>query len=160
MKKTNLTVMLLLGMGITTAQAQRAVLSSGGDASGSGGSVSYSIGQIAYSYQSGSTGSLNQGVQQPYEFFSVGVDENSDISLSMTAFPNPTNATLSLSIENQPLDHLYYQLYDVSGKQILNRGISSSLTAVPMENLAPGSYFLKILNSKNLLKTFTIIKNL
>ena len=116
MKKINLTVMLLLGMGITTVHAQRAVLSSGGDASGTGGSVSYSIGQIDYSYQTGSTGSINQGVQQPYEFFSVGVDENSNISLSMSAFPNPTNTSLNLVIENQLLDHLYFKLYDVNGK--------------------------------------------
>ena len=153
MKKTNLTVLLLLGMGLTTAYAQRAVLSSGGDASGSGGSVSYSIGQIAYSFQTGSTGSLNQGVQQPYEFFSVGVDENSDISLSMSAFPNPTNSALNLMIENQPLDHLYYQLFDVSGKQILNRGISNPLTSVPMENLAPGTGARRHLRSGKLTVT-------
>ena len=66
MKKTKCILFLLPGLFITVVQAQKVVLPSGGNATGSGGSVSYSIGQIAYSYQTGPSGSINQGVLQPF----------------------------------------------------------------------------------------------
>ena len=54
------TVLLLLSIG--ALQAQEAVLSAGGNATGNGGSVSYSIGQVAYT-ASGTNGTVTQGVQ-------------------------------------------------------------------------------------------------
>ena len=54
---------LLLGLGLT-AQAQQATTATGGNASGSGGTVAYSVGQIVYTTNTGSTGSVAQGMQQ------------------------------------------------------------------------------------------------
>jgi len=73
-KKLKLILMLLLTACFTGVSAQEAVLATGADAAGSGGKVSYSVGQIAYTSQTGSNGSVTQGVQQPYEIFAtVGV---------------------------------------------------------------------------------------
>lgn len=68
MKNNKKTVaLLLLGFGITTAQAQQATTATGGNASGSGGPVAYSVGQVVYTTNTSSNGSVAQGVQQPYE---------------------------------------------------------------------------------------------
>jgi len=155
-KKNNLAVLLLLGLGITTLQAQQSANASGGNATGSGGSASYSIGQVAYTYNPGSS---NQGVQQPYEFFTTGIDNNKDISLSITVFPNPAQSTVTLKVENQLSENLYYQLYDVKGQQLLNQKVSNVLTLIPMQTLAAGTYLLQVSESKKTVKTITIIKN-
>jgi opacity protein-like surface antigen len=154
-KKINLTVLLLLVLGITALQAQQNANASGGDAAGAGGTASYSIGQIAYTYNSGSS---NQGVQQPYEFFVTGIDEYKNISLSINVFPNPVQSILKLKIENLSLENLSYQIYDVSGKLLIRQNIANSLTDVTLQSLASGTYFLKVSDQQKELKTFTIIK--
>ncbi len=49
-----------------TIHAQQATTATGGDASGSGGTVASSVGQIVYTTNTGTTGSVVQGVQQPF----------------------------------------------------------------------------------------------
>ena len=158
-KKLSLIIILLLGMGTTALHAQQDVDAAGGDASGGGGTASFSIGQIIYTYVSGSSGSSNQGVQQPYEFFfPTGIDETKDINLSMTVYPNPTQALVNLKIENQSIEDFSFQLMDPIGRTIITQTINDNLTVIPMDALASGSYILTVSNSGKTIKTFTIIK--
>jgi hypothetical protein len=157
-KKIKLSALLLLGFGLT-AQAQQATTATGGDATGSGGSVAYSVGQIVYTTHSGTTGSVAQGVQQPYEISVVLGVENSLIDLDISAYPNPTTQNLTLSIGNDISENLHFQLCDLSGKIIERRKISNRTETIHMENLATGPYFLKVSNANNEVKIFKIIKN-
>lgn len=160
MNKFQLYVLLLFAVCIANVTAQETLLPAGGDASGTGGSSSYSVGQITYSYDNAqSKGSSSQGVQHPYEFFTVGVDDNKEISLSLTVFPNPTQSVVNLKIENQSLEHLSFQLFDAKGEQLLTQIIQSENMQIPMSSLASGMYLLKILNGTTTVKTFTIIKH-
>ena len=157
--KIKLSSIIFLTLGLTKLYAQQAATATGGDASGSGGSVAYSIGQVVYTTSSGSTGSVAQGVQQPYEIsIALGV-ENQSINLAMAAYPNPTNDYLTLSVSNLELSNLNFQLFDMSGKLIENRKITSTTETIRMENLPSASYFLKVTNNNNDVKTFKIIKN-
>lgn len=158
-KKMILTVLLLLSIGIAALQAQQSVVASGGTATGSGGSVSYTIGQVAYHQIAGSNGSSSEGVQQPYEFFVSGIDEQKGITLNMSVFPNPAMATVNLKVETQGGGKLSCQLYDAQGKHLFGQGISNSITPIAMQSLAAGSYFLKVSDLQQVIKTFTIIKN-
>ena len=154
-KKISLTI-LLFAIGIFCLRAQQSSNAAGGNATGSGGSASYSVGQVVYT---GLPGSSNQGVQQPYEFFTVGIDENKDINLSMVVFPNPAQSVLNLKIENQVFEGLSYQLFDVTGQQLLDQQIYNQLTAIQITKLPAGTYLLRVGDSKKVLKTFSIIKN-
>ena len=156
-KKT--VVLLLLYFGIITAKAQQATTAAGGNATGSGGSVAFSVGQIVYTTNTGTTGSVAQGVQQPYEISIVLGIEDHLINLDMQAYPNPTTNYLTLNIGNAELSALNFQLYDISGKLIESRKIISSSETIGMENLPSATYFLKVNNNINEVKTFKIIKN-
>ena len=156
-KKVKLSV-LLLGLGLT-AQAQQATTATGGDASGSGGTVAYSVGQIVYTTNTGTTGSVAQGVQQPYEISIVTGLEDTQISLNMQAYPNPTTDYLTLNVGNFELSTLNFQLFDISGKLVESRKIISSSETIAMENLPTATYFLKVSNNNKEVKTFKIIKN-
>ena len=155
-KRVKLSV-LLLGLGLT-AQAQQATLSSGGMATGSG-SVAYSIGQIAYTTATNVSGSITQGVQQPIEIYTLGVDDFVNISLIMKAYPNPTQGDLTLEITDLKLENLTFQLIDLQGRSIENRKIANTNETIKMENLPSATYFLKVTNNNKEVKSFKIIKN-
>ena len=157
--KIKFSTLIFLTLGLTKSYAQQAATATGGDASGSGGTVAYSVGQVVYVTNTGSTGSVAQGVQQPYEI-SIGLGiENQSINLAIAAYPNPTNDYLTLSVSNLELSNLNFQLFDISGKLIENRKITSTIETICMENLASATYFLKVTNNNNEVKTFKIIKN-
>jgi len=151
-------MILLMCTTATAIYAQQDADAAGGDATGTGGSASFSVGQVAYTYVSGSNGSSNQGVQQPYEFFVTGIDENKGISLSMTVFPNPTQTIVNLKIESQTMEGFSFHLLDAAGRMISAQTINDALTVIPMQGLASGAYVLEVSNSGKTLKTFTIIK--
>jgi hypothetical protein len=160
MKKTKekSIALLLFGFAVVTAQAQQATTATGGTASGSGGTVAYSVGQVVYTTNTGSNGSVAQGVQQPYEIFvELGV-ENPEISLTMQAYPNPTFDNLTLNVGNNELSNLNFQLIDLNGRVIENRIISNAIETIGMENVAAAVYFLKVTRSNTEIKTFKIIK--
>ena len=139
--------------------AQQATVASGENATGSGGSVSYSIGQVNYTFSTSAIGSINQGVQQPFEISTLGTDNYQNINLLMTVYPNPTVNTIILKIDNNYLDSLNFQLVDINGKQILSKTISEAETLIDLQNLAAAIYLLKINDTEKTIKTFKIIKN-
>ena len=138
--------------------AQQGTVAAGGNASGIGGSVSYSVGQVVYTVASGTAGTSSQGLQKAYEI-TVGLNKLEGIQLFMSVYPNPTTSTLNLEVEERYVDQLSFELYNAVGQLILKREITNSLTAVPMEELVSGTYFLKLQTDKELVKTFSIIKN-
>jgi hypothetical protein len=156
------TAIFFFFIGIGGLQAQETVPASGGNATGSGGSSSYTVGQVVYTTNTGTNGSISQGVQQPFEISIVtGVDETT-INLEMAVYPNPTTNFLSLkvdastSLNNQ---NLSYQLFDLQGKVIENKRVTASNTTIRMEALPKAIYFLKVIKDQQLIKTFKVIKN-
>ena len=140
--------------------AQETIPAAGGNASGSGGSASYSVGQIFYSTHSGTSGSLTEGVQQPYEISVVtSIIEAEGIDLVISAFPNPATDYLILRVDKYDLEDIEYFLYDVNGRLLKEGNIIAGETAISMTNLVPAVYLLKVLDNKKEIKTFRIIKN-
>lgn len=155
-RKLKLSV-LLLGLGLI-AQAQQAVTASGGDATGNGGTLAYSVGQVVYTTCTGASGTVAQGVQQPYEISIVLGIDNHQFSLDLQAFPNPTTDYLHLKVESEALNDLTFQLIDLNGKLIESKIISSTTETIHLGDLPSATYFLKVNNKNNALKTFKIIK--
>ena len=158
--------LLLIGPALTCMQAQQihaSVNGSGGNATGSGGSVSYSVGQVFYTTASGTNASVSEGVQQPYEIsVFTGLKDNTAIDLLYTVYPNPTSGKLTLKLDATTLPDIksiIYQLYDVNGKLIRNDQLKEKETSIEMSDLNTSSYYLRIIKSKKVIKTFKIIKN-
>jgi len=153
--------MSLVTGGLAGIHAQNAVLSSGGDASGTGGSVAYSVGQAAYTSYSGEVGSISLGVQQSYQVIMVGTDEP-DISFSASIYPNPVNTSVYLKLEKQNpvigMDNLSFGLYDINGKLLLQKEITADMTSLPMEHLTNAVYILRVIYNNSEIKTFKIFK--
>lgn len=160
MKITKLLASILIGLSLTNIQAQQTTVASGGMATSTNGNISYSIGQIAYLANSSPAGSATQGVQQPYEIYTLSATEfDNAIKLTFSAYPNPTTDFLTLKISDFTNDNLAYQIFDVTGKLIKSNKINSTETNINMENIPIAIYFFKITSNNKEVKTFKIIKN-
>ncbi|HBG70913.1 MAG TPA: T9SS C-terminal target domain-containing protein [Bacteroidales bacterium] len=145
-------------MSIFAVSAQTGVVTSGGNASGSGGSVSYSIGQVVYTTNPGTDGSVAQGVQQPYEISEVVAISDYALEWECSVFPNPANDFLIISQTH--VDDCIFQLFDYNGQLVRQGKLNVGETNVPMRDLAPAMYFLRISNAAGELeKEFKIVKN-
>jgi hypothetical protein len=159
-KKSRPILLLVTGtLWACLAQAQESTNSSGGDATGSGGTAAYSIGQVVYTTYTGSSGSVAQGVQQAYEIFTVDIEETT-LSISLIAFPNPTADNLTLQISDFNKEKLTYQFYDIGGKLLSNGQVTGQQTEINTSSLPPATYFINVLNQEDKkVQSFKIIKN-
>jgi hypothetical protein len=159
-KQLILSAVLLFALGLTGLKAQEAIPTTAGNTSGSGGSVSYSIGQVVYHIYTGTSGSVAEGVQQPYEIsVIIGLEEAIDINLFYKVYPNPVTDILTLKVENLTYENLYYNLIDINGKVLENKRITSIENYINMDKFSPGTYFLKVYDGRETIKSFKIIKN-
>lgn len=157
-RKTYFLCLLLLCFGLKGTYGQEAVTPAGGRATGSGGSASYTVGQVFYLVHSGPAASLYEGVQQPYEIFTVGVTE-SGFEFSLSVFPNPTANQLTLLVRNFNNEKLRFQLFDLSGRMLAGDRITGTHTLIPMGAYLSGIYLLNIILENKSVQSFKIIKN-
>lgn len=157
MKIKKLLIASLL-LGVFHAYSQESTLTSGGNATGTNGNVSYSVGQVVYTTNTGTNGSLAQGLQQPFEIQTVLGTDNFNINLQLAVHPNPTTNWLQLEIKNIDFSELSYQLFDLNGRLILNEKITSETSSIQMEQLPEAIFLLKVLDNNKEVKTFKIIK--
>jgi hypothetical protein len=158
-KSKPLSILLSGFLWVSFAHAQQSANATGGDASGSGGTAAYSVGQIVYTTNTATTGSVAQGVQQPYEISIVSGIDNPTVNIELSAYPNPTTDYIKLKVEGEKFEDLNYTLVDITGKLIASEKITSSTEIIGMENLASACYLLRVTNNNKELKTFKIIKN-
>lgn len=149
-------IVFLVAVCLTSLQAQQAVLSAGGKATGSGGSGIYAVGQIAYTSFGNTTGSVKQGVLQPVLLITAIKEDSDDPACS--AYPNPAIAEVNLKIENRNLEKVSFLLYDLTGKVLLDQKVNSIETVINIENFNTATFLLKVRDGDRNIKTFRIVK--
>ena len=146
---------------LVTGFAQSAIVPVGGDAQSNSGNVSYTVGQIAVQTANNSSGiSVAEGVQQPYEILTVGVDDYPQITLDAVVYPNPTEnlAQLRLNGFEIPIGGLRANLYDGNGKLLQAIPVTEDLTSFQIGQYATGTYYLELRDGKRVLKTFKVVR--
>jgi len=153
----------LFGLGLKGLLAQETLPAAGGNAAGSGGSVSYSVGQVVYITNSGTNGSVAQGVQQPFEISLItGLEDVKGINLTVSVYPNPATEFVTLKVDASVMlskQSMSYQLYDFSGKLLESKKMEGDETSISMRNLPPATYFIKVTEGNKQIKSFKIVKN-
>lgn len=158
MKK--LFALIIILTGITATFAQSAIVPVGGDVQSNNGSVSYTVGQIAIQTNGNQSVSLAEGVQQPYEILTVGVNDHPQITLEAIVYPNPAEniAQLKLNGLEIPIGGFHAILYDANGKLLQNFNVTDDITTFHIGQYATGTYYLELRDSKQALKTFKVIR--
>jgi hypothetical protein len=137
---------------------QTSMNASGGGISNASGSISYSIGQVTYQGVSNTYGSVSQGVQHAFEINTLSLEANA-LSLSLMAYPNPTQELLNLRVGNYKQEKLAYKLIDLEGKVISEASMYSEETTIDMKQLPVATYFVEVHNEVKKVQTFKIFKN-
>ncbi len=135
------------------------VVSSGGETQNiTGYQISWTIGEAVTETISSGTSILTQGFHQS-KLMVTPVDEIQLTGIEVKVFPNPTEDFIIIHLK-KPVQNPVYFLYDLTGKVLESRMISSPETKLDIKNYPSGSYLLKLGFDKNrTLKTFRIVKN-
>ncbi len=158
-KKLKFSVLILL-IALPGLNAQEVMPASGGNGTGSGGSVSFTVGQLVYTTSSGTSGSVSEGVQQPYEISTItGIEDAVGIVLASSVYPNPATDFLILRVDEYESMKLSYQLFDINGRLLEFSKITGSESTIMMNRFSAGTYFLKVMSNNKDVKIFKIIKN-
>ena len=147
----------LMMLSVMILSAQSDVVPVGGTATGSGGTVTYTVGQIAVQTYSNGTFTISEGVQQPYEIQTIGIDNYPGITLNAMVYPNPTVGNVQLTINNEQLEG-EVKVFDMNGKFLFSKRIERQNIEIPMSDLAAGTYFVNVLDGTQVLKTFKVVK--
>jgi hypothetical protein len=135
---------------------QQSVTSSGGDIQSSQGSVSYSIGQVGTNWISNG-GNMNEGVQQPYEFFQVLSIDKPKLLLSLEVFPNPTSGIIYL--KSKDAVNATIEVIDETGRLVWKNEWKNILQeTIDLTAYSRGVYTIKIAEN-SFLQSIKIIKN-
>jgi hypothetical protein len=157
MKTKSLLILSFAFWATIQIQAQNNTVSVGADAEGSNGSISYSIGQVVHTSASGINGSINQGVQQPYDYDVITGIEHTEIELNL--YPNPTLGQVNLSISDSRTQEYSLSLFDATGRLLMQTLKLNELNSFSMESYAAGAYTLSVYKKDELIKSFRIIRN-
>ncbi len=142
MKKFVLSVCVIFGLNFNL-NAQYAFVSTGGDEQNGSGAVSYSIGQIAQV----NLNRINQGVQQPYEWYRVNTEVKGYENPPFTVFPNPFQGELTL--ESEVSSSFHYQVLSTTGKVVAKGSSNSKIKRISLPPLSDNLYFLEVLWDNN-----------
>ena len=137
--------------------AQQGFSATGGQVQGTGGTLSYMLGQVMFKTYKGSTGSISEGIQQTIQISVLGT-EDPGIELVSIAYPNPTQKTLTLQVDNYNNEQLTYKVFDLQGQLLDTQPATGSVTNLDMKDLALGTYLLIIQEEDALIKTLKIRK--
>jgi len=158
-RKAIIFAVFLFWLSLTGLEAQATLSTTGGNVSGIGGSVSYSIGQMVYTTNKGEGWSLSSGVQQAYEIsIETEIKKTKGITLQCSVFPNPTTDIVKLKVEDFQMENLSYQLFDMSGKLLESKLVENVETSIAMDQHPSATYFLKVIQKNEVVKSFKIIK--
>lgn len=152
--RSRLLPLVLLLVGGSPVLGQQAIVPAGGEATGSGGTVSWTLGQVDYEASQSSGGSVQRGVQQPYEWLVMAADEESRPTVSVR--PNPTADQVRLEW-NEPLPTGARYLVSSSTGALIDEGPATGTTlSIPLERHASGRYVVRIIAGDRILNTLTL----
>lgn len=137
------------------SQAQEVISSSGTSLSKGSFVVDFTLGECVIQTYSTPSLYLTQGFHQP-QLIVTTLNEKINQELSVSVYPNPASDHVILRADNP--EGLSYVLFDISGKKIEQKQLESDKTEISFNGFEAATYFIKVIDDKEELKLFQIIK--
>jgi len=159
MMAKQLLLMLLLSLGFFWGSAQSGFVSLGATATAQTGNLAYSIGQPAYNNARNTSGSLEVGVQQPYQFVTITSVSNVENLKGLKIFPVPVKQNFWIKFDNElyQSNGVKLNLVNIYGQILYDLPLKTNLIKVDVAALTPSVYFLKIIQNAKVLHVQKII---
>lgn len=111
---------------------------------------------------SGANGSLTVSAEYGEETFKesglVSISSVDESHVNLSVFPNPSILSINVQIESDVEFPVNLSLYDLTGVCVIDYQTSEKNSELNVEELAEGTYILRLTNGKNILKCFKIVK--
>ena len=155
-KKIGFIIVLLLCA--LHVQCQQQVVSSAGNFhSNASGSISWTLGELAVETLTTAGNILTQGFQQS-RLTVVGIGDIPALDFEIVVFPNPASDHLIIRTDKEQHENLYYQLYDLTGKLIVQDRIRETETTIAVNHLRAAVYLLRIIEGNRQVRSFKVVK--
>ncbi len=123
-------------------RGQQTIAPAGGESTGIGGTASWTVGQVDHEATLTPGGSVQRGVQQPYEWLVTSAPDAQEPIVNV--WPNPTEDAVQISWW-APLPALArYTLYTAAGAVVQQGAVAGTTLTVPLAAQASGTYVLLI----------------
>jgi hypothetical protein len=157
MKKTIGSIIVLLLCALHVQGQQQVVSSAGNFHANASGSISWTLGELAVETLTTAGNILTQGFQQS-RLTVTGIGDLPILDYEIVVFPNPASDHLIILTDKEQHENLYYQLYDLSGKIIVQDRIRETETTIPVNNLRSAVYLLRIIEGNRQVRAFKVVK--
>jgi hypothetical protein len=157
MKKTIGSIIVLLLCALHVQGQQQVVSSAGNFHANASGSISWTLGELAVETLTTAGNILTQGFQQS-RLTVTGIGDLPILDYEIVVFPNPASDHLIIRTDKEQHENLYYQLYDLSGKLIVQDRIRETGTILPVNHLRSAVYLLRIIEGNRQVRAFKVVK--
>ena len=152
MKKLLILNIFILSCLTLTAQE---VVSSGGETNTVAEyEISWTVGEPAILTLSNESNILTQGFHQTKLIVTPIFSLVNNLKIKV--YPNPLTQRVFIDVGKQ--QDFNYGLYSTDGRLLKTNILKESINEINMEALANGTYFLKIHDTKNLIRTYKLVK--
>lgn len=134
----NTTFLLFAGSFSVNAQDMFLISCGGNFFANSAGSVSWSVGEPIIKTASSPGNDVTQGFQQG-NIYVTGIEELSELKISV--FPNPASDIVTISSD----ESAELNMYDMSGRMVLNQLIEIGLNTIDVSIFERGTYSITVL---------------
>jgi hypothetical protein len=125
--------------------SQNAVSAAGGDAVGPAGMLSYTLGQVDYTRLEDARGRFYHGVQQPWPEHLPRAPEGPSPCFM---YPNPASDVLFLELPVAGEVIVDLRILDARGLLVRDLPSRDRREGIPLGDVPPGAYFLRIRDSE------------
>ncbi len=151
MKPYQISFLILFLTSCLSLQAQQIVTTGGGSMQNNLGTLSWTIGEPVNESFTTKNAAITQGMQQPNISINTIIDEKSTNYL-ISAYPNPTMDNVFISLGVVDFLDFKYQLFDNSGKLLLQKSINEFKCNVSLNGLTSGIIILPKIQTTGLVE--------
>ncbi len=137
--------------------AQEVVTTAGDIYTSSSGSICFTVGEPVSETCEGTLNSLTQGFHQS-DLIITSVFDLPISTIKISAYPNPVLNFVILKTENRLQANMHVRVFDLNGKPLYQKPITSNEIQIPFSSYASATYLLIVFKGDLRLKTFKIEK--
>jgi len=104
------------------------------------GKISSSVGQIAYLRETGSGGSLNDGIQQA---FTITFEVQEKESIELSVFPNPTHEAIFIETLSSSMKK-HVEVFSEDRRKVLENTFLTQRSLLQLNELTNGVYMISV----------------
>jgi len=155
--KSIILICFLFACCVYNAHAQEVVATAGGSGATTAVTVTWTIGETITESIVGSNVTLTQGFNQG-DIIITAVRDAEVNGLVLKLFPNPASDIVNITAETEGTDNLKFALFDIFGRKIREDKLVLPESQIPVSDIKPGIYFLKIYAGNRETGIYRIIK--